>query len=81
MNYAIKVFSKRELSENAKNYALKTIMHFAIIYPYLIALLDEYVFKPFAAPKSDIEHFSNIIFDNAKKQRTIRHSSMLFSSL
>ena len=69
LNYAIKVLSKRELTENARSYTLKTIMHFAIIHPYLIPLLDEYVFKPFVASKSDIERFSNIIFDNAQKAK------------
>ncbi|WP_308683227.1 hypothetical protein [Stomatobaculum longum] len=44
-------------------------MHFAAIYPYLIPLLDEYVFKPFTASKADIERFSDIIFDNAKKTK------------
>lgn len=69
LNYAIKVLSKRELTKNAKKYTLKTILHFAIIYPYLIPLLDEYVFKPFDASKSDIERFSNIIFDNAQEAK------------
>lgn len=69
LNYAIKMLSEKQLSENAKNYTLKTIMHFAIIYPYLIPLLDEYVFKPFGASKSDIERFSNILFDNSMKAK------------
>mgnify|MGYP004469519679 CR=1 FL=1 len=69
LNYAIKVLSKRKLTKNARNYTLKTIMHFAVIYPYLIPLLDEYIFKPLAAPKEDVECFSNIVFNNAAEEK------------
>lgn len=62
LNYAIKVLSKQALTENARNYCLKMILHFAIIYPYIIPLLDEYVFDPLLAQKEQIKRFSNIAF-------------------
>ena len=65
LNYAIKVLSKKMLTDNARRYCLKTMFHFAVIYPYIIPLLDEYVFKPFSAQKTDIEDFSNLVFENA----------------
>ena len=67
LNYAIKVLAKQELTKNASQYCLRTLQHFAVIYPYLIPLLDEYVFKPFGACSEDIEQFSNIIFNEALK--------------
>ena len=67
LNYAIKVLAKQELTKNASQYCLRTLQHFAVIYPYLIPLLDEYVFKPFGAVSKDIEKFSNIIFNEALK--------------
>lgn len=67
LNYAIKVLAKQELTKNASQYCLRTLQHFAVIYPYLIPLLDEYVFKPFGAVSRDIEKFSNIIFNEALK--------------
>ncbi len=59
INYAIKVLSKKELSTNARNYYVKTIFHLALIYPYLIPLLDEYVFSPFAVDTQDISKFAD----------------------
>lgn len=65
LNYAIKVLAKQSLTENAKRYCLKTLLHFAIIYPYIIPLMDKYVFTPFEAKIEDIERFSNIIYATA----------------
>ena len=62
LNYAIKVLAKKELTYNAKQYCLKTILHMAIIYPYLIPLLEDYVFTPFAATPKIIEDFSQKIY-------------------
>lgn len=65
LNYAVKVLARQKLTENAKRYCLKTLLHFAVIYPYIIPLLDEYVFEPFSASKDDIAQFANIIFDTS----------------
>lgn len=65
LNYAIKVLARQVLTENAKAYCLKTLLHFAAIYPYIIPLLDEYVLIPFSAKKDDIAQFANIIYDAA----------------
>lgn len=67
LKYAIKVIGKKKLTENAKLYCLKTILHYAVIYPYLTSLLDEFVFEPFNATISDIEKFANFIYENAQK--------------
>jgi hypothetical protein len=68
LNYAIKVLEKQKLTENATKYCLQTLQHFAVIYPYLIPLLDEHVFKPFGAKRENIEKFANIIFEEALKE-------------
>lgn len=62
LNYAIKVLSKQTLTPNAQQYCTKTILHFAAIYPYIIPLLDEYVFTPYKVSSETIEQFTNIIF-------------------
>lgn len=67
LKYAIKVLGKKNLTDNAKNYCLKTIEHYAIIYPYLITMMDDYVFVPFNAEISEIEKFSNLVYEDAPK--------------
>lgn len=68
LNYAIKVLSKQLLTNNAKEYSLKTILHFSYIFPYIIPLLDENVFQPFDAQKAEIARFTQIIYNNALQQ-------------
>jgi hypothetical protein len=67
LKYAIKVLSNQKMSDNAKIYFTKTILHSAIIFPYLIPLLDEYIFVPLKTNHSIIEYFTNLIFGEGKK--------------
>jgi hypothetical protein len=62
LNYAIKVISKKKLTPNALNYYLKTIHHLVLIYPYLLNLIDEFIFKPMEISKEEIEKFAKNIF-------------------
>ena len=68
LNYAIKVLAKKELTNNAKQYCLKTILHMAVIYPYLIPILEECVFEPFEATTDIINNFSQIVYTAALEQ-------------
>ena len=77
LKYAIKLIGKKKLTDNAKNYCLKTILHYAIIYPYLTAMLDEYVFQPFSATIPEIENFSNYIYQDA--QRVNNYEQMYYA--
>ena len=63
INYAIKVIAKRKLTDNARRYFIKTVFHLAIIYPYLIQLLEEYIFDNFNVSKDSIQNLSQRIFN------------------
>ena len=65
INYAIKMLEKQSLTQNAKSYCLKTMLHLSVIYPYLIPLLPEYVFKPYHAAPSQIRDISEIFYRSA----------------
>lgn len=49
INFAIKVISKNDCSESAKDYCVKTMCNLAIIYPYLVPIMDKYVFDAYSA--------------------------------
>jgi hypothetical protein len=66
LNYAIKVISNKKLFPNALDYYLSYIHHLILIYPYLIILLDDYVFKALDVPKDKIEKISSDIFKMGK---------------
>lgn len=65
LKYAIKVLAKQRVSENAKQYCIKTILHLSVIYPYLIPLLEQYVFMPYNAQIDLIEGFTNMIYKSS----------------
>lgn len=82
LNYAIKVLSKKTMNENAKECCVKTIFHLALIFPYIIPLLDDYVFIPYSVKKEDIQKLSNKIYsENKKNQNYEAVSFSLFFSL
>jgi len=62
LNYAIKVLSNQKMTGNAREYFVKTILHYATIYPYLIPLLENYVFENYKLNDQLIEKFTNTIF-------------------
>lgn len=62
LKYAIKSLASHDMTPNAKSYSVKTIFHLSIIYPYLVSILDEYVFSPFAVEVQEIALFSNSLY-------------------
>ncbi|QWI60975.1 RNA-directed DNA polymerase [Bacillus mycoides] len=62
LNFAIKVLSKKKMTANATEYVVKTIFHLAIIYPYLIPLLEENVLKAFKVESKMISKFATLIY-------------------
>ena len=65
LKYAIKVLSKQPLTQNAKELCIKTFMHLAIIYPYLVPLLEDNIFAQFPPEKAIVESFSKKVLEEA----------------
>ncbi len=67
LKYAVKVLAGQELTENAKEYCAKTILSLSMLYPYLVTILDEYIFSKFCkhCPTHDcIKQYSVRILKN-----------------
>lgn len=64
LKYAIKVINKKKLTKNAINYFIKTIFHYALIYQYLIPLLDEQVLSKYNIASDDVDKIVNQIYEN-----------------
>lgn len=47
LNYAIKVIASKHLGKDALDYYVKQIHHLLLLFPYLVHLMDEYVFDRF----------------------------------
>lgn len=60
--YALKILKQYKLTDNAKEYVIKTFTSLALIYPYLVPLLDDYVYTPFITNQSIIDGYINKIY-------------------
>ena len=68
INYTIKKLKGLKLSTNGKKLAAKRFMHMAVLYPYLLHLMEEYVFIPYGVDKSEIKALSDTIYREAVNQ-------------
>ena len=57
-SYAVKAIASRYLTEEARQYYVKFVLHLAYCYPYLYQYLDEYLFYAFDVEPEDIASFA-----------------------
>lgn len=62
-NYAFKVLSKHKLTANAQVLLVKQAVSLSLIYPYIVPLLGEYVFKLNSIEPRLIEKYVNCIYE------------------
>lgn len=62
LKYAIKVLSSKNLTKNAQKLFEQTVFQWSLIYPYIVPLLEEYVFKICETNKEKIKVLVNQIF-------------------
>lgn len=67
INYAIKKLAGLNLTDNAKRLAAKRFMHIAVLYPYLLNLMDDYVFKPYSVDQDKIKEFSDTVYQDTMR--------------
>lgn len=68
LNYALKVLAQKKMTEPARDYCVKIIMHMACIYPYLVHYLEDYVFSVYRVSVDQIQKFSDFLFENGLHQ-------------
>lgn len=63
LNYAIKAIPADKLSYNAIDYCIKTIFHLCLLYPYLLQIMDLYVFERLHVQTELIKSFSKLVYE------------------
>lgn len=63
LKYAIKILSSKKLTNNAKKLFEQTIFQWSLIYPYIVPLLEEYVFGVCGTEDREIKKIINQIFE------------------
>ncbi len=51
------------MSSQAKLLCVKTIFHLCLLYPYLVQIMDEFVFERFRVSVEEIESFANQLYE------------------
>ena len=69
LNYAIKSLPYENMSENAKEYCVKIVSHLCLLYPYLLKVIDEYIFERFNVPIEEIKDFANLVYEQELKNK------------
>lgn len=66
LKYAIKTLAGCNMTASAKKLAAQRIIHMSVVYPYLVQMMEEYVFAPFSVDKSFIKEYSDTLYANFK---------------
>ncbi len=67
LKYAIKALAGCKLTDSAKKLAAQRIMHMAVVYPYLIQMMEEYVIGQFGISNAEIKNYADTIYSDSIK--------------
>jgi hypothetical protein len=70
LNYAIKMVVNTQLGVAAKRYYINIIHYLLLNYPYLVHIMDDYVFTPFEIDKEKIREIADNLFEVGITKRT-----------
>lgn len=76
--YAMKVLASQNLRKSAELYVQKVFLHLAVIHPYLIRSLQEFVFDVYKVPHRIISDWVNSQIKNHMEQRNYEAVSNMF---
>lgn len=66
LKYAIKTLAGCNMTASAKKLASQRIIHMSVVYPYLVQIMEDYVFLPFSINKEAIKEYSNTLYAHCK---------------
>lgn len=69
LNYAIKIISSKHLGKDALSYYIKQVHHLLLLYPYLVHLMDEYIFDCFKLDVDLIKKIGHDLYEVGKNRR------------
>jgi len=79
LKYAVKVLGNRRnldrMTDNAKHFCCKVILHLASIHTYLVPLLDEYVFGAYNTEPAQLKGFAEKVLRKSVKTRNFQATS------
>lgn len=67
LNYTIKTLSGKKFTANAREYYIKTVLHLAIVYPYLISIVEDCILKHHDVEQALLKKFVEAIFNDGSQ--------------
>ena len=67
LKYAIKALRYKNMSIAAKKLLTQRVMHMSVIYPYLIQMMEEYIFTPLSVEDDQIKKYADVLYAESKK--------------
>ena len=61
--YAIKALKDYNLTKNAQKYLVKSVVSLSLLYPYLVPILGDHIFKKYDVDSEQIRKYANMIFE------------------
>ncbi|MBI3233260.1 MAG: hypothetical protein HYZ42_04350 [Bacteroidetes bacterium] len=69
INYAIQIISNKYIGFNTKKYYIKQIHHLVLLYPYLVGILDEFVFEKHSIDNAKIKEIATDMYNYGIKTK------------
>ena len=66
LKYAIKALASQKMTDSAKQLAAQRIMHMAVVFPYLVQMMEDYVFQPYKVDDEQIKVFADALYLDSK---------------
>ncbi len=61
--YAIKALKDLNLTKNAQEYLVKSVVSLSLLYPYLVPILGKYIFEKYEVDNNQIQKYANMIYE------------------
>ena len=61
--YAVKALKDFNLTKNAQEYLVKSIVSLSSLYPYLVPILGKYIFEKYEVGTNQIQKYANMIYE------------------
>lgn len=61
--YAVKALKDFNLTKNAQEYLVKSVVSLSLLYPYLVPILGKYIFEKYEVGTNQIQKYANMIYE------------------
>ena len=61
--YSVKALKDYNLTKNAREYLVKSVVSLSLLYPYLVPILGKYIFEKYEVDTDQVQKYANMIYE------------------